>query len=417
MIDLHFQNRYQTNGQNQTLQTNDKGFVYLGQLEDVTYVRSTDRFHLNKQEDFFNYPTNIYSQEGKVISIPWLMPNQKSLTPADASLLSHSQAHLFFQNHFDDLKLGNGFLSMKLPPGNFVLELKRWGVEINIKVEKAEKTFDKWTFSKKNATESSPEPFLNISSLKVDQNQLKLQLENFDESTRVHLLSTYFIPEYDWRVLDTISRPPPKEHTISLPSNQYLGSRTLSDEYLYILERKASAEQQGNTLTRPSLLLNPYVNSKTETSEPSVGGGGTNYAYAQEQASAFPSCSVPSSKKRSKALQQLDLSFNLEFMKESSIFLPNLKPDQNGAIQIDLKKLGNGCHARVIAVNSFDCVGRQISLPHKTIPKNDLRLKSKALKSDFHFTERKQISVHFGQSDSKPFVIDDLSTSSLEIVS
>lgn len=184
---------------------------------------------------------------------------------------------------------------------------------------------------------------------------------------------------------------------------------------MYILERKKQGNRQGNTLSRPSLLLNPWVLSQTDTT-------GTSLLQTESLKCAdMPSQLLNSFDKKScmmKSQNQSTQTFkpNLEFLENQSVVLENLVP-QNGLVEVDLAKLGNGTLVRIIAVDNTDFIGKSVGLK-LTLPKfRDLRLSSRALNPNKHFTEQKRISVVLGQSnEDSDFVIKDLSTSSLQVV-
>jgi len=54
--------------------------------------------------------------------------------------------------------------------------------------------------------------------------------------------------------------------TLERPLSAYLAGRKLGEEQAYILNRKQQKVTIGNMLPRPSLLLNPYVRDKSDTS-------------------------------------------------------------------------------------------------------------------------------------------------------
>lgn len=87
-----------------------------------------------------------------------------------------------------------------------------------------------------------------------------------DESLRVHVFATHFVPSRF--AGDELAAPgvePPAASRHRARSSQYINAITLGDEQRYILERKTHTASAGNMLPRAALIINPWSVGTTET--------------------------------------------------------------------------------------------------------------------------------------------------------
>ena len=114
--------------------------------------------------------------------------------------------------------------------------------------------------------------------------ELEITLEGqgcCDPDVRVHVLATHFVPAANHTIakplilpLDPFARSQ-KGIIWERPKCKFISNRILGDEYVYILDRKAKAEnaRAGVMLERSGLLLNPWDVRKTTTSTQEVRSG------------------------------------------------------------------------------------------------------------------------------------------------
>src|SRR5262249_58048071 len=104
--------------------------------------------------------------------------------------------------------------------------------------------------------------------------KLRIELANASKFTRVHVLATRFVPEYDaFGLFGRVRGPEPRGFQHFPAESVYLTGRNIGDEYRYIIDRKYARKFPGNMLERPSLLLNPWAVRVTETGEQVAMGG------------------------------------------------------------------------------------------------------------------------------------------------
>ena len=81
-----------------------------------------------------------------------------------------------------------------------------------------------------------------------------------DSTTRVHVLVSRFLPEFNaFPPLADNSLPAPGYSLNPFRPSLYQSSRTIGEEYRYVLERQGLKSFAGNLLPRPGLLLNPWA--------------------------------------------------------------------------------------------------------------------------------------------------------------
>lgn len=104
------------------------------------------------------------------------------------------------------------------------------------------------------------------------------EMEETGRGVRVHVVASRFVPQSGLESLVCDSFSPLQTQTRTNPTSFYLPARQLGEEHKYILERQAKRQVfPGNSLTRPSLLLNPWAVGDTSTNK-QVAAQGTDHA-------------------------------------------------------------------------------------------------------------------------------------------
>jgi hypothetical protein len=221
--------------------------------------------------------------------------------------------------------------------------------------------------------------------------------------------------------------------------NMYLKQKSIGDEHSYILDRTLQNKHQGNSLSRPFLLLNEKFRQDTQNDvEPTLqkgqayeggtgavcgsAGPGGGFGYGGPvRARAECVMSADSCSDKSQPLLN-----NLEFLSEPSCIFYNLKPDEHGVVSIESSKI-NQYHSQliVIAVDGLSTAYRNIGIDSiikknneinkKTFPFNhsfnDIRL-LKSYNCEQHFIEQHLIKKLY--TDEK-LIIDDIKNTTIEI--
>lgn len=96
-----------------------------------------------------------------------------------------------------------------------------------------------------------------------DRQQVDIQLYNWTPETRVCVVATRFIPfgETFFKKLSVLDPENPWSMIkAELTNSSFKSGRVLGEEYQYILNRKAQTKHwAGNLLTKPTVLLTPWV--------------------------------------------------------------------------------------------------------------------------------------------------------------
>jgi hypothetical protein len=186
-----------------------------------------------------------------------------------------------------------------------------------------------------------------------------------------------------------------------------LTGRNIGDEYRYIIERRYAPRFPGNSLQRPSLLLNPWAVRSTET-------GLVDAQPGSDFGTAAPPSSSAAERPEAAAPERVAAAgnfANLDFLADSSTVLLNLVPNDDGQIVIQRAALGPHPHLHVVALDPLNTTYRNITLPEQNARFVDLRL-LKNLDPQTHFTLQKEQSV---LRQGEPFEVADITTSKFEI--
>ena len=164
-------------------------------------------------------------------------------------------------DRFDALAIKGGMIQLKkLPPGNYRLRMKydsatnRSGYR-TIELRNTEgATAASVLVGKDRHLEDRPNTPLHIALIEPGKTKLQVQLDNFDDNTRVHILADRYQPEFNaFSLFSDVRDIEPWSRTESIRKSVYMEGRKIGDEYQYILDRKYAKKYTGVMLERPSL--------------------------------------------------------------------------------------------------------------------------------------------------------------------
>ena len=381
-----------------SLQTDQFGLISLGKLDHVFAISAkptegkTKNWNLETQDQ--TYAQTIHVPAGKSIAIP----APARLTEADARHLSLYEMRLgrIVKDMMGEIKIVNGQILIKeLPPGDYQLQIDspirsaggRARHRIAIRVTEGTINNGVLVGSSRHLQLGNSRK-VQISTISGNQKKVRIELENTNKNTRVHVIASRYQPAFN--VFNSMSAIRGIEPWRMRPADRrtvYQEGRKIGDEYEYILRRKYAAKFPGNMLERPSLLLNPWSPRDTQNDSQVAASGD---AFGSAGTDADEKAARARAKKRAAAGNN-DFA-NLDFVGQGSIILTNLKPNQAGVVSIDRKKLGDNQHLRVVAVDGFDTVQRNINFQLKQITPRDARL-AVSFDSDSHFSQSKQTQL------------------------
>jgi len=419
--------------QSMTLTTDDKGVIVLGPCTDYRHISVGDLSFPLEGAAISNLLSSevLHLKSGQSLQVAvntYEVPNDR-FEHTHAALLSVNPDHdgVVLTDFFHLLKYEKGMLTVPrgLMPGTYRLRMKRTNREISIVVQQALQSHSGFLFGADHILEKSPfSTPLQIAGVEDDNELVKVQLTNSTSSTRVHLFTAEYVPEYDVRdLLKAVPQPSISRISLGMAKKAQYVSRELSEEQRYVLDRRYEPARQGNTLTPPSLLLNPWAVDSTNTGRKDASGGsgygssGPSYDQAYggfgRQAKDYEGSSVVTNN---------DRNFDFKFHPCKPVY--NLKPDEHGVVTVKRSDLGGTPTAplaiRVVAVDATEMVIREHSAKatvqgaEPAILAKDLRLKpARALNPVDHFAEQKGITL---LQVNEKFTVDDLSTSKIEVL-
>lgn len=392
-----------------SLQTDRRGRVRLGALEDITRVAATSADGKERvwtlSGDRRAYQRTINAIAGQPVRVPYM---GKAGNPRrDGLSLLELRGRTFVTDRFDAVSIEDGMLVIRdLPAGDYDLLMKESGRRIRLQVA-AGKEKERYVLGDNRYLQKSAGEPLQIARVEDGPQELKVHLVNANSHTRVHVFATRYEPAYS--VFDKFAAISPQEPTwirISRPHSLYAAGRNIGDEYQYIIDRKYAEKFPGVMLDRPSLLLNPWAVRSTETGVQQAQEGNA-FAPASPDAAAQANRS-----KKADAEAASTVGFaGLDFLSESSLVLANLRPDEDGVVRIPKDVWGGQQELHVVAIDPLSTTYRRMSLPERPTQFRDLRL-AEAFDAKKHFTQQKKVTV---VERGDRFQLEDIGTSRFEV--
>ena len=413
-VNVEIKHRYTSRSLLTTLQTDDSGRVYLGELKDIEYVVLSGPEGISHRfapgADQVTTPEMVCAKIGAEIIIPLAqMPDQKV---EDLCSLYEMRAGTYVEDFTGKVSIkDNGLLIKDLPAGDFMLYLKHSLTEVQIKIADGSRVRG-YVLSQRRCLPLTRPMALQIVEAKPDSSggKLRIKLANTGRDIRVHVVAARFLPEF--MIFDEFAAIQPPLLGISglaLPESRYLSGRNIGDEYRYILERRYSKIFPGNMLRRPGLLLNPWSLRKTDTLTRDASGGGA-WSGASEP-SPQAKMSEERKRRRDAGAGSVQGFVSLDFLEEPSLLMTNLRPDNDGVLEIDLAAIGPRHNLQILAVDQYAVAYREISFPEVAGTHRDLRM-ARALDPEKHFSEQKNISSLIAE---KTLAIEDITTTKIEL--
>ena len=374
-----------------SLKTDAQGRIALGALADIDMIVAdregqTHRW-FSRADDQHTYYREINALAGDTVRVPYLgrleQPDRTELS------LLEMRGGTFYADRFAALSIQDGLLHIDgLGAGEYHLLIKPANTEIRIRMAAGERR-EGYVLGRERFLETRGTKPLTIAKIEPGKESLTIQLENANATTRVHVFATRYQPAYPpFGYFDGVRDVEPLVWTLGSQPSVYMGGRNLGDEYRYIIDRKLAKKFQGNMLARPGLLLNPWAKQSAEMAKQEVGigdkfrfGGARSVSKTQRNGDY----------RASERFGSAPLS-NLDFLDVPSAVLLNLRPDKNGVVTIERKKLGPHQEIQVVAVDLLSTTCRHVSLPET--PRKPVALALAAgLDPKQHFTQQKQIGL------------------------
>ena len=407
-VSLKLKHREFTNIVDVQLKTNDFGRVSLGTLDGIDWIEARSplgalhRWTLPK--DRHSYHQVVHAKTGDVIQIPLMVDAQK-VDAADVSLLER-RGNTYVANRLNTVGVKDGLLQLKgLAAGEYELLLKQSNTVVRLRVGDGELR-DGYLLGRSQHLEIRDASPLQIASVAAGEKSVDVKLVNASKFTRVHVLATRYMPAYSvYATMARVRDPEPYLLTTPTVESRYLSGRKIGDEFRYIIDRKYAKKYPGNTLKRPSLILNPWAVRSTSTGTQVAATGDDFKASGAERGGSSSGGGL--GKRNAGSLADLS---NLDFLQHASSVLLNLTPDKNGDVSVPLEQIGDHQHIHVVAIDPQQTAYRVVSRDEQQTRFEDLRL-ANGLDAKKHFTQQKRISVVAAKGK---FVLDDITSSRFE---
>jgi len=317
------------------LQTDYNGMVYIGKLANVRVVHCYSSnpvvFPYQKWNlliDKVNVPPVICAQVGDTIFVPWLTRPQ---TPPRLRIYDEAYANAYH----DKAVYKSGYVKITdLPAGDYICYI-RDGEKANVALHVQEgKTLElsgnMFVQGKTKSLELSEAVPLQICKVQgTREGGYRLTLNGVNENTRVHMFATTHLPRYTAFSLLAAPNMHPEVNGYRSLLSEYGNAHSIASEVNYVNNRKTPSAVP-NMLTPPSVLSGKWAPGP----EPKV----PEFVSKERDEKIVPN----REKRYEKALMEVygaDLkalvdTSNLEFLRETSLTYANMKPNEEGFIEI-----------------------------------------------------------------------------------
>ncbi len=376
------------------VKSDEKGIVRLGELNEISSVRaswgeSDKRYRLWNLNVAGATPfNNLHGRVDDALRVP--VGSDFNLNE-DVSLLE-TRGGVYIKNRQNALALKDGYLSLEgLSAGTYELFIKPENRTVTVRITAAEDD-GRFLISDRIMLEKPEFEPPVITSIISSNNELTIGLAATSPATRVHIVATRYLPEFD--LFYSLATPAEAltSATWTTPGSYYKSGRDIGDEHRYILERRNAHRYPGNMLERPGLLISPWARQESASEREHLAEGG-EYESATDKA---PIATSRSSKLREQVAHELrgtsDFGCSCDFVAQPAVTLYNLKPDADGFVKVALSKLQGRPFVRIAAVNPGTVLIREAVLPAAKFATRERRLMS-ALPHDHDFAENQQVAI------------------------
>jgi hypothetical protein len=356
------------------------------------------RFELSG--DRATVPALVHAKTGATVRLAWSGPADPQ--PGDVSVLELRNG-VPVRDAAGTVTVSGGIVAIRdLPQGEYAVEFVPSLATTLLRVAAGETVTGNVVSPALTMELSAPAP-LSIAGMAMTQlpgnegkearRVLVFQIGNAGEETRVHILASRFLPQFD--AFDALGRdhlPQPGAWTNAWRPSLFQSARTIGEEYRYVLDRRGAKRFAGNLLTRPGLLLNPWSIADTVTGKQQAAAGEDAVAMdAERPASAAAPAPTAADAKKDASLP-VPMEADLSFLGMPGMVSINLRPDKDGRVAIDAALLADRQMVRVMAVGSDSAAVRDFILPTPPLALRDIRL-TDALDPQQHYSRQNRVSL------------------------
>ncbi len=355
---------------NVTLQTDLEGRVSLGPLRDMSGIRYSVLGGMQHVQQLglngVTWPSQINTTTDTEIRLAW--PNQERAV-RELFLLSELREGAIAIDQTSKIRSQDGFLIIdRLSAGDFTLLNTETGTTSNISVIDGP-VFDGVAAGKARHLSVTNQFPISISEVEEIDGSVRIRLSGTLQGARVHFYGSRFIDTSSPQQSLHLPAPMHWGRQIQSQSSAYVSDLRLGDEYQYVLRRKYLQKYPGVMLPKPGLLLNPWETQETinQTQEAKAG-------EAPPPASMKRSANQMADMMAEAMDQELIGSSDYDFLADSGIILTNLRPDQDGWVNLPNDVLKDLPIRRIVVSNAMNMVEMDLPGSVAEIEKIDLRL-------------------------------------------
>ena len=377
------------------LQTDGKGQIELGSLDHVQWVEATvsggTTRRWNPNPTRMHLSANYHLLKGEELSIP-LPDGDMKLDRSLVSLLE-TRSSRYVRDCYASLEIDDHRLRISdLSPGDYLLHIRSSLLDtssqkINIRVTAGKAAGNVLVGNHRILQQNNPsQPFAKAAA--VDDGRLSIKIEDFTESTRVHVYPIRYLDAFDpFADFRSIRSPEPWTLDPAIRKSAYMAGRKIGEEYQYILNRRYAPRFPGNMLERPSLLLNPWAVQDTQNEDQMAAAGEAPSESGVERQQA----AQRERPKKGKTSQKTSFA-NLDFLGAGQVDILNLRPNRDGLVELTAEQIGNAQAIRVVVVDLFSVSQSRILRQPQNFKTQDQRL-ANALDPEKHYRQARQIEL------------------------
>ncbi len=373
-----------------SLQSDEGGRVHLGPLVEIASidVRMADglerRWTLS--EPSYSYLPVATAAAGEPVLLPWMRDSEEPVRE-ELGLLELRDGKPV-ADRFDAMQIHAGCVVLRsLEPGDYTLLLKRDGRRISVHVTDGQVHEGHVLGDQRYLERTAPRPMALLRP-EVTDATVRIATRHAGADTRVHVFASRYMDAFSaWQSLQVPVRAAATITTLPAVDSLYVAGRDIGDEYRYILDRRSARRFPGNMLARPGLLLNPWAIRETDTGEMLAAEGGEYERLGKAGGTSATRRAEGGVSSAGRSDPQ-----DLNFLARPAVVKANLRPDEDGLVEIDRADLGDRHMLWIVAVDGLHTAWRPLALAEADPALRERRVVA-PLDPERHFVQRRNIDV------------------------
>lgn len=412
-----------------TMQTDDKGKIYLGELNDfgkvsASILNDSDYFSFDLEENSqFSYPESIDAVSGEPLTIPYYTKdknnkNVKLTRHLNKNVIETIKIDKYVK--FNPLKIldkSDCYYELKitnLPIGSYILQLNDKET-INIEIHEGSKWIDDnyiISSSNKLIENSQLRSPIYMKDLSIDNkaHKIKISASSLSSHVRAHVYMYNYLPIKFQNFFNNIHNllyegvKMRNEQNFQEWKNIYLSNRVMSEEIQYVLDRKNYEVSMGNSLEMPSLLLKREFAKETVIDDEVLDKG---KQYEKKDANKQDDVKKNIGQKKRDNQSAPLLSDFQNFLKVPALVLANYTANEKNEIEIDFSKYNNNSYSHIHIILLDD---RSVSSHLFTMQNKDYEVQTRSMTND-EILDSSKLLTEIRKTENKfsgnPFILSE----------